>query len=84
MEKAVTVNLKRYKRVYIGSEIARADALVSVAHFKGHELAGFGGTIKNVGMGAASRKGKLSQHSTVSPKVSQKKCIGCGDCVAAA
>jgi uncharacterized Fe-S center protein len=81
MEKAVTVNLKRYKRVYIGSEIARADTLVSVAHFKGHELAGFGGTIKNVGMGCASRKGKLAQHSTVSPKVSKKKCIGCGDCI---
>ena len=82
MEKAVRVNLKRFKRVYIGAEIARADGIVSVAHFKGHELSGFGGTIKNVGMGCASRKGKLAQHSTVSPKVSKKKCEGCGDCVA--
>lgn len=81
-ETAVTVNLNRFKRVYIGSEIVRADALLSVAHFKGHELAGFGGTIKNVGMGCASRKGKLAQHSTVSPKVKRKKCEGCGDCVA--
>ena len=80
-ERAVTVNLKRFKRVYIGSEIVGADAIVSVAHFKGHELSGFGGTIKNLGMGCASRKGKLAQHSTVSPKVTRKKCEGCGECV---
>ena len=81
-ETAVTVNLKRFKKVYIGAEIVRADTIVSVAHFKGHELSGFGGTIKNVGMGSASRKGKLAQHSTVSPKVNRKKCVGCGECVA--
>ena len=80
-ETAVTVNLKRFKRVHIASEIVRADAIVSAAHFKGHELSGFGGTIKNLGMGCASRKGKLAQHSTVSPKVTRKRCEGCGDCV---
>jgi uncharacterized Fe-S center protein len=80
-ETPVNVDLKRFKRVYIGSEIARADAIVSAAHFKGHELSGFGGTIKNLGMGCGSRKGKLAQHSTVSPKVARKKCVGCGDCI---
>nr|HID57690.1 DUF362 domain-containing protein [Desulfobacterales bacterium] len=80
-EIAVTVNQKHFKKVYIGSEIAEADSLVSVAHFKGHELAGFGGTIKNLGMGCASRRGKLAQHSTVGPKVVQKRCEGCGECV---
>jgi len=80
-EIAVEINQKRFQQVYIGSEIVNADALISVAHFKGHELSGFGGTIKNLGMGCASRKGKLAQHSTVSPKVIQKKCIGCEDCV---
>jgi len=80
-EIAVTVDLKRFKKVYIGSEIVRADAIVSVAHFKGHELSGFGGTIKNLGMGCASRRGKLAQHSTVSPKVDPKRCEGCGECV---
>lgn len=80
-ETAVTVNLKRFKRVYIASEIVGANAIVSAAHFKGHELSGFGGTIKNLGMGCASRKGKLAQHSTVSPKVTRKECEGCGDCV---
>ncbi|QTA80849.1 4Fe-4S dicluster domain-containing protein [Desulfonema limicola] len=79
-ETAVQINRKRFKEVYIGSEIVQADALISVAHFKGHELSGFGGAIKNVGMGSASRKGKLAQHSNLGPKVNIEKCIGCGDC----
>ncbi|MCG8686762.1 MAG: DUF362 domain-containing protein, partial [Desulfobacterales bacterium] len=66
--------------VYIGSEIVNANAIVSVAHFKGHELSGFGGTLKNLGMGCASRRGKLDQHSNVSPKIKRKTCIGCGLC----
>ncbi len=80
-EAAITINRKRFKKVFIAAEIVQADSLVSVAHFKGHELSGFGGTVKNLGMGCASRRGKLAQHSTVTPKVAKKKCIGCGDCV---
>ncbi len=80
-ETAVTVNGKHFKKVYIGSEIVQADSLLSVAHFKGHELSGFGGAMKNLGMGCASRRGKLAQHSSVSPKVTRKKCVGCGECV---
>ena len=80
-EEKVVVDLPRCPYVYIGSEITAADALISVAHFKGHELTGFGGTLKNLGMGCASRRGKLDQHSNVSPKVKRKTCIGCGECV---
>lgn len=80
-ETAVTVNQKNFDEVYIGTEIVQADTLISVAHFKGHELSGFGGTIKNLGMGCASRKGKMAQHSTVSPRVKKKRCVGCGNCV---
>ncbi len=81
-EIAVKVDQKHCKEVYIGAEIIHADALVSVAHFKGHELSGFGGTLKNLGMGSASRRGKLDQHSNVSPKIKRKTCIGCGECAA--
>jgi len=77
----VRIDREIIKTAYIGREIAEADVLISVAHFKGHELSGFGGTIKNVGMGCAARKGKLEQHSDLSPKVKKKKCIGCGECV---
>ncbi len=79
-ETAVPVDGRHFSEVYIGTEIVRADALVSVAHFKGHELSGFGGTIKNVGMGCASRKGKMAQHSSVSPRVDMETCVACGDC----
>ncbi|MCU0578376.1 MAG: DUF362 domain-containing protein [Desulfobacterota bacterium] len=77
----VPVRLKHFKTAAVAADIALADGFISVAHFKGHELAGFGGTIKNVGMGCAAREGKLIQHSNISPKVTRKKCIGCGECV---
>ncbi|RLB11986.1 MAG: 4Fe-4S ferredoxin [Deltaproteobacteria bacterium] len=69
------------KKAYIAREIIDADVFLSVAHFKGHELSGFGGAIKNTGMGCASRKGKLDQHSDLKPKVKRRKCKACGECV---
>ncbi|MEW6529503.1 MAG: DUF362 domain-containing protein [Thermodesulfobacteriota bacterium] len=74
-------NGKHVPEAHIAADIHNADALVVLTHFKGHELSGFGGAIKNVGMGCASREGKLEQHSNISPKVSEKRCIGCGECV---
>lgn len=79
-ETAIEVNQKNCKQVYIGSEVVEADALISVAHFKGHEISGFGGTLKNLGMGCASKRGKLDQHSNVCPKIKRKTCIGCSEC----
>jgi uncharacterized Fe-S center protein len=76
------INGEVLSEAYIGKEIVESDFLIGVAHFKGHELSGFGGTLKNIGMGCASRKGKLIQHSGLSPKVKKKRCIGCGDCLA--
>ncbi|MEW5722007.1 MAG: DUF362 domain-containing protein [Thermodesulfobacteriota bacterium] len=73
---------KHFQTAYIAAGLAEADALISVAHFKLHELSGFGGAMKNVGMGGASRRGKMAQHSDLCPKVSAKKCLGCGDCAA--
>ena len=80
-EVAVQVNLKHFKEVWIASAIIRADSLVSLAHFKLHDASGFGGAIKNIGMGTASRKGKMAQHSEVAPQMISKKCIGCGVCM---
>ena len=67
----------------IGLEILEADSLVTVSHFKCHELTGFGGAIKNLGMGCASREGKLEQHSNVAPKVSEEFCKLCRACLKA-
>ncbi len=82
-ETEVDINGELLKKVFIGTEIVEADSLVCLSHFKCHELTGFGGAIKNLGMGCASRKGKLVQHSTVAPTVAEKHCIGCGLCLKA-
>jgi uncharacterized Fe-S center protein len=69
--------------VDIGLEILEADALITLSHFKCHELTGFGGAIKNLAMGCSSREGKLEQHSTVAPEVVEKYCTGCAACLKA-
>lgn len=68
------------KEAKIGQAIMDADIFISLNHFKGHELTGFGGVLKNIGMGCGSRAGKMEMHSSGKPQVSQKKCIGCGMC----
>lgn len=78
----VKLGLADCEEAFIGAEIVNADALVSLAHFKGHEVAGFGGTIKNLGMGAASRHGKLFQHSDITPSIAVANCVACGQCLA--
>ncbi|MFC1703811.1 DUF362 domain-containing protein [Candidatus Omnitrophota bacterium] len=69
------------KIAYVASAIHKADALVVVSHFKGHIMTGFGGALKNLGMGCAARRGKLVQHGGVAPIVVQEKCIACQRCV---
>ena len=64
----------------IGRAIMDADIFVSLTHFKGHEQAGMGGTMKNIGMGCGSRAGKMEMHSSGKPFVNQDRCIGCGSC----
>lgn len=65
----------------VAREIVEADCIVAVSHFKAHELSGFGGALKNVGMGCATREGKLVQHSTVAPMVNTATCKGCKTCI---
>lgn len=64
----------------IGAGIKKYNSLVVISHFKGHGMAGFGGAIKNVGMGLGSRAGKLDMHSNVKPFIDTDNCIGCGIC----
>lgn len=68
------------KNALIGKGVADADVIISLAHFKGHEGAGFGGSIKNIGMGCASIAGKKDQHSSGQPQVDDNLCIGCRIC----
>lgn len=76
----VPIRGKVYPSVHIAALFAKCNALVAVSHFTGHIAAGFGAALKNLGMGCASRKGKMEQHSTSKPKIVKKKCTGCGVC----
>lgn len=80
-EVLVPVNGGEYvKEAKIGRAVMDADIVISLSHFKGHELTGFGGALKNIGMGCGSRAGKMEMHSSGKPFVSQKKCVGCSIC----
>ena len=77
----VPVNGGEYvKNAKIGRAIMDADVFISLTHFKGHETTGFGGTIKNIGMGCGSRAGKKEQHSTAKAEIDPSKCRGCRRC----
>ncbi len=69
------------KEAKIGRAIMDADVFISLTHFKGHEATGFGGALKNIGMGCGSRGGKMEMHSAGKPYVYTENCIGCGRCV---
>lgn len=69
------------KEAKIGQALMDADIVISLNHFKGHECAGFGGALKNLGMGGGSRAGKMEMHSAGKPHVDQELCIGCGRCI---
>ena len=79
-EAVVPIDGEYVKEAKIGQAIMDADIIISLTHFKGHEMAGFGGTIKNLGMGSGSRAGKMEQHCDGKPSVDESLCIGCGSC----
>jgi uncharacterized Fe-S center protein len=66
----------------IASAILDSDVLVGLTHVTGHVQTGLGAAVKNIGMGCASRAGKLDQHSVTHPRVSAKQCQNCSVCMA--
>lgn len=80
-EKLVPVPCGEFvKEAKIGHAIMDADIVISLNHFKCHELTGIGGALKNIGMGCGSRAGKMEMHSAGKPEVYEPDCIGCGAC----
>jgi uncharacterized Fe-S center protein len=69
-----------YSDVKIAAGFHHADAVVNLTHFTGHELFGFGGALKGIGMGCAAPSGKQEMHSDVLPVVQEDKCTMCGKC----
>ena len=76
----VPINGEYVKEAKIGHAIMDADVFISLTHFKGHEMTGFGGTLKNIGMGSGSRAGKMEQHCDGKPSADKELCVGCGAC----
>jgi uncharacterized Fe-S center protein len=76
----VEINKKNFKKCFIARAIKDIDYLLVLSHFTAHMLTGFGAAIKNLGMGCASRRGKLAQHCEISPQINLKKCAKCGVC----
>ncbi len=77
----VSINKDHFDSVKIASGVYDSDVIIVLSHVTAHFQTGFAGAIKNLGMGCASRAGKLAQHSDVKPEVTQDKCIGCGLCL---
>jgi uncharacterized Fe-S center protein len=77
----VEVNLKHFSKVSIANAIHYSDSLVFMSHFKGHEISGFGGALKNMGMGCGTRAGKYAMHDRLQPSINDDKCLGCEQCV---
>ncbi|MBI5234608.1 MAG: DUF362 domain-containing protein [Deltaproteobacteria bacterium] len=76
----IGIDGRHFKEAVIAREIVSADGLVALTHFKCHEICGFGGALKNIGMGSAAREGKLAQHSKSAPKVDPANCTACSEC----
>lgn len=76
----VTVSKKHFREVSIAGDIAAADSMIVLSHFKGHIVSGFGGAIKNLAMGCAPPEGKRAQHNA-RPFTISANCTGCAACM---
>jgi uncharacterized protein len=80
-EMEVPINGELHRKVRIAGDIVHVDALYAVAHVTGHIASGMGAAIKTLGMGLASRKGKLRQHAALKPEINAESCRFCGKCM---
>jgi uncharacterized protein len=76
----VSIGKKHFDEVSIAGDIAAADSMIVLSHFKGHIVSGFGGAIKNLAMGCAAPEGKRAQHNA-RPFTIAEKCSGCASCM---
>ncbi|MEM3017488.1 MAG: DUF362 domain-containing protein [Candidatus Bathyarchaeia archaeon] len=77
----VRINGVRMREVEIAQAIAESDAMISIAHVKGHPRTGLAATLKNIGIGCLTKVGKAPLHMAKKPKIDQKLCNNCGACI---
>jgi len=80
-DKEIEINKKHFKNIFTGKNIDKYDSILCYSHFKGHMIGGFGGALKNIGMGLGSVHGKMQMHASAIPTYDASKCINCGKCV---
>ena len=78
--KEIEINKKHYKSCKIARDLTGYDQVIVLSHFKGHMLAGFGGALKQLSMGYASKGGKLAMHMGIKPRIISRKCRKCNLC----
>jgi uncharacterized Fe-S center protein len=78
----IPINGKHFKQIKVGSGLQKYKNLIILSHFKGHGANGFGGALKNLGMGLGSRAGKMAMHAAFKLKIDKNICVGCGICAA--
>ena len=77
----IKIDGEYFKECYLGEGLEKYKDLLVISHFKGHGGAGFGGALKNLAMGLASRQGKLAMHASIKHNIKKERCVGCGECV---
>ncbi|WP_340818587.1 DUF362 domain-containing protein [Methanolobus sp. WCC4] len=69
--------------ITVAAAIAKADSMIMISHCKGHPASGFGGAVKNLGMGCLDKEGKTAVHEVSQPDIDIEKCVGCKKCMKA-
>ncbi|MDP3057981.1 MAG: DUF362 domain-containing protein, partial [bacterium] len=77
----VKIDGELFKSVKIAREAVLSDVIITLSHPTGHMVTGLGSCLKNLGMGLASRMGKMRQHSALKPEVIRSKCTACLKCI---
>lgn len=77
----IQINGEALGSITVASAIVEADSMIVLSHSKGHPASGFGGALKNLGMGCLDREGKITVHEVGKPSIDPEKCVQCGDCV---
>jgi hypothetical protein len=80
LEVEIKIKGKHFKEAKIGKGIERFNSILAISHFKGHGATGFGGALKNIGMGLGSKAGKMAMHQAFKIAMNESVCIGCGAC----
>ncbi len=71
-EKEMELQIPKHKQIavnYVGANMSKYDSMLVTSHFKGHQMGGFGGALKNISIGLGSSHGKAYIHGAGNPDI---------------